>query len=184
VNLPTKREDRRGVTTIQGECQRVRAAVQLIDAGTGAQVWSDRYARPLGDVFAVRDELVGQIAGTLLGQGGPVMTDMVERARRKRPQNFDAYDYVRLAHAAYRRDKQGLAEVRAPLGKAIALDPSHPPAYWDLAWAYFNEALNGYSDEPARSLEQFHAAAEKMLALDPMDPYAHQFMAGASLRRA
>jgi tetratricopeptide (TPR) repeat protein len=49
----------------------------------------------------------------------------------------------------------------------------------DLAWAHFTEALNGYTDDPARSLEQFHAAAEKMVALDPMDPHA-QVLAGLS----
>jgi hypothetical protein len=55
-----------------------------------AQIWSERYDRPPGDVFAVRDELVGQIAGTLLGFGGPVPSDSIERARRKPPQNLDA----------------------------------------------------------------------------------------------
>ena len=158
---------------------RVRVAVQLIDAGTGAQVWSERYDRPLGEVFAVRDELVGQIAGTLLGLGGPVASDTAERARRKPPQNLDAYDYVQLSRAVFRRDKQGLAEVRALSEKAIALDPNYPRAYNNLAWASFDEALNGYSDDPARSLEQFHAAAEKMVELDPMDPEA-QVIAGLS----
>ena len=161
----------------------MRVAVQLIDAGTGAQVWSERYDRPLGDVFAVRDELVGQIAGTLLSYGGVVIADMVERARRKPPQNLDAYDYVQVAAAAFQVDKEGLAEVRALLDKAIALDPSYPAAYYRLAWAHFQEALNGYSDDPARSLEQFHAAAEKMVALDPMDPYA-QFISRPVLLQA
>lgn len=164
---------------LETDPERVRVAVQLIDAGTGAQVWSERWDRPLREVFAVRDELVQQIAGTLAGYGGPVMSASIERARRKPPQNLDAYDYVRLARAAYRSDKEILAEVRALLEKAIALDPSYPAAYLQLAWAHFNEALNGYSDDPARSLEQFHAAAEKMVALDPMDPDA-QFIAGMS----
>jgi TolB-like protein len=164
---------------LETDPERVRVAVQLIDAGTGVQVWSERYDRPLRDVFAVRDELVGQIAGTLLSYGGVVMADTVERARRKAPQNLDAYDYVQLAAAAFQTDKESLAEVRALLGKAIALDPSYPRAYYQLAWAHFQEALNGYSDDPARSLEQFHAAAEKMVALDPMDPSA-QVIAGLS----
>ena len=164
---------------LETDPERVRVAVQLIDAGTGAQVWSERWDRPLREVFAVRDELVQQIAGTLAGYGGPVMSASIERARRKPPQNLDAYDYVRLARAAYRSDKEILAEVRALLEKVIALDPSYPAAYLQLAWAHFNEALNGYSDDPARSLEQFHAAAEKMVALDPMDPDA-QFIAGMS----
>jgi class 3 adenylate cyclase/TolB-like protein/tetratricopeptide (TPR) repeat protein len=164
---------------LETDPERVRVGVQLIDAGTGVQVWSERYDRPLREVFAVRDELVGQIAGTLLSYGGVVMVDTVERARRKAPQNLDAYDYVQLAAAAFATDKDSLAEVRALLGKAIALDPSYPRAYYQLAWAHFQEALNGYSDDPARSLEQFHAAAEKMVALDPMDPGA-QFIAGLS----
>jgi TolB-like protein/Tfp pilus assembly protein PilF len=165
--------------SLETDPERVRVAVQLIDSSTGAQVWSERYDRPLGDVFAVRDELIEQIAGTLLGYGGPVMADSIKRAHRKPPQNLDVYDYVRLAAAAYKPSKEGLAEVRALLEKAIALDPTYPRAYLQLAWAHFNEALNGYSEDPARSLEQFHAAAEKMVALDPMDPHAH-FIAGMS----
>jgi class 3 adenylate cyclase/TolB-like protein/Tfp pilus assembly protein PilF len=164
---------------LETDPERVRVAVQLIDAGKGAQVWSERWDRPLNQVFAVRDELVGQIAGTVLGYGGPVMGDTVERARRKPPQNLDAYDYAQLARAAYRVTKEGTAESRALLEKAIALDPNYPDAYYLLAWGHFIDALNGYSDDPARSLEQFHAAAEKMVALDPMDPNA-QFVAGMS----
>ena len=165
--------------SLETDPERVRVAVQLIDAGTGAQIWSERYDRPAGDVFAVRDELVGQIAGTLLGYGGPVMGDTVERARLKPPQNLDAYDYARLASAAYRETKEGMAEVRALSEKAIALDPDYARAYFSFAWAHFTDALQGYSDNPARSLEQFHAAADKMVALDPIDPYA-QFMGGLS----
>jgi class 3 adenylate cyclase/TolB-like protein len=67
---------------LETDPERVRVAVQLIDAGTGAQVWSERWDRPLGEVFAVRDELVQQIAGTLLGYGGPVLGDRVERAQK------------------------------------------------------------------------------------------------------
>jgi class 3 adenylate cyclase/TolB-like protein len=165
--------------SLETDPERVRVAVQLIDAGTGTQIWSERYDRPLQDVFAVRDELVQQIAGTLLGFGGPVMADRIERTRRKPPQSLDAYDYVRLSNAAYRQDKEGLAEVRALSEKAIALDPNYAPAYINLAWAHFEEAINGYSDDPARSLEQFHAAAKKMVALDPMNPHA-QVLAGLS----
>jgi TolB-like protein/Tfp pilus assembly protein PilF len=164
---------------LETDPERVRVAVQLIDAGTGAQVWSERYDRPLGEVFAAQDELVEQIAGTLLGFGGPIVSDSIERARRKLPQNLDAYDYVRLAAAAWRQDKEGLAKVRALIEKAVALDPSYARAYVSLAWVLFDETLNGYSDNPARSLDQFHAAAEKAVALDPSDPHA-QFIVGLS----
>lgn len=70
--------------SLETDPERVRVAVQLIDTDTRAQVWSERWDRPLGEVFAVRDELVGQIAGTLLGWGGPVMADAVERRAASR----------------------------------------------------------------------------------------------------
>ena len=103
----------------------------------------------------------------MVARSWPTRSSALAESRRR---TLDAYDYVQLAAAAFRTDKESMAEVRALLEKAIALDPSYPRAYYQLAWAHFKEALNGYSDDPARSLEQFHAAAEKMVALDPMDP--------------
>jgi TolB-like protein len=39
----------------------VRTTVQLADATTGAEVWAERYDRPLRDVFALQDEIVRRI---------------------------------------------------------------------------------------------------------------------------
>jgi adenylate cyclase len=42
---------------------RVRVSSQLIEAETGHHVWADRFDRDLDDIFAVQDEIVGDIAG-------------------------------------------------------------------------------------------------------------------------
>ena len=166
--------------SLETDPERVRVAVQLIDAGTGAQVWSERYDRPLGRGVrgARRAGPADRGHAPGLWRAGHGRLDRARRAgsrRRTSTPTTTSGSPARLTGTI----KEGLAEVRALLGKAIALDPSYPRAYLQLAWAHFNEALNGYSDDPARSLEQFHAAAEKMVALDPMDPHA-QFIAGLS----
>ena len=43
----------------------VRIAVQLVDATTGANLWAERFDRPLHDIFAVQDEIVQKIVTTL-----------------------------------------------------------------------------------------------------------------------
>ena len=35
----------------------VRVTAQLIDAATGGHLWSERYDRPLKDIFALQDEI-------------------------------------------------------------------------------------------------------------------------------
>jgi adenylate cyclase len=44
---------------------RIRITAQLIDTGTEAHLWASRYDRELTDVFAVQDEIAGQIATSL-----------------------------------------------------------------------------------------------------------------------
>jgi TolB-like protein len=43
----------------------VRIAVQLVDATTGADLWAERFDRPLRDIFAVQDEIVQKIVTTV-----------------------------------------------------------------------------------------------------------------------
>jgi len=72
----------------------VRIAVQLVDAATGANIWAERFDRPLRDIFAVQDEIVQKIVTTVdlefkLGERG-----FPEYGRTHGTHNLDAFDYV------------------------------------------------------------------------------------------
>ena len=43
----------------------VRIGVELVDASTGTEIWTQRYDRPLKDIFAMQDEIVGKVVTTL-----------------------------------------------------------------------------------------------------------------------
>ena len=67
----------------------VRITAQLIDAATDSHLWSERYDRPLTDIFALQDEIVRQIVTTLklqltLREQGYLV--------RKTTDNLEAYD--------------------------------------------------------------------------------------------
>jgi adenylate cyclase len=53
--------------SLQTEDEQVRITAQLIDATTGNHVWSERYDRPLDDVFTIQDDVTHTIAASLAG---------------------------------------------------------------------------------------------------------------------
>jgi TolB-like protein/class 3 adenylate cyclase len=165
--------------SLQTDPERVRVTGQLIDGTTGAHVWSERYDRPLSEFFDLRDEITQQIAGTLTGHLGPLVTVTADVARSKPPGSLEAYDYYALARAAYGTSKEALAEVRRLSQKALDLDPCYARAWYFVAWSYFDEVLLGFSEDPAETSRLFHQAAEKALECDPMDSWTH-FIAGLS----
>jgi TolB-like protein/DNA-binding winged helix-turn-helix (wHTH) protein/Tfp pilus assembly protein PilF len=160
--------------SLQTDSDRVRVTAQLVDAATGANLWSERYDRPATDFFAVNDEVVGQIVGTLTGYSGPLAKAGAEAARRKHPESLRAYDYYLLAKTPYiRHDAAGMVEARRLLEKALALDPGLVRAWEVLAWTHFRDAYNGWSDDPNASWQAFHVAARTAASVDPMDGGAH-----------
>jgi adenylate cyclase len=71
--------------------QRIRVTAQLIDGHSGGHIWAERYDRELADIFAVQDDVTGQIVRTLeikLVDAGPAPPSRVET------DNPEAYDCV------------------------------------------------------------------------------------------
>jgi adenylate cyclase len=61
---------------------RVRITCQLIETASGTYVWAERYDRPLGDIFALQDEITLSVVGAI----EPSLRQAeIVRAKRKRP---------------------------------------------------------------------------------------------------
>ena len=56
--------------SIQHQADQLRVTAELIDAATGAQVWSERWDRPAQDLFSVQAEVADKVAASLGGNGG------------------------------------------------------------------------------------------------------------------
>jgi TolB-like protein/tetratricopeptide (TPR) repeat protein len=160
--------------SLQTDGTQVRITAQLIDASTGNHVWSERYDRPLDDIFALQDEVTQTVAASLAGQYGVVATAGREVARRKPPESLAAYDlYLIGLENKHLYTKQGNLNAQELARKAIKLDPGSARAYVLLAWAYNLEIDNGWTDSWQRSMDNWLAASKAALAADPSDAEAH-----------
>jgi TolB-like protein/class 3 adenylate cyclase len=154
--------------SIQRQGDNIRATGQLIDARTGAHLWSERWDRPAEDVFAVQTEVAEKVAAALGGDltMGQITRAELQRAKRMRPNDLTAYDYFLLGKelkTTFTNIDQGIEY----LTKAIALDPQLARAYTVRAWAHNFSIMFG--TDAATGLKQMFADAEKAVALDPQD---------------
>jgi adenylate cyclase len=151
---------------------RVRVTAQLIDATTGNHIWAERYERELDDIFALQDEITETIVAAVEPELGAVER---ERARRKPPDNLDAWGLYQRGLWLFYADptRGGMDEAKRLFQRACELDPGFAAAYAELAWTHESDIIRGLTDDPEASLEQAARAAEKAVALDARDPSAH-----------
>ena len=74
--------------------ERIRITAQLIDAATGMHMWAEHYDGVVADVFDLQDQITASVVGSIEPS---IRAAEIERARRKRPDNLDAYDLVMRA---------------------------------------------------------------------------------------
>jgi TolB-like protein/cytochrome c-type biogenesis protein CcmH/NrfG len=140
---------------------RVRINAQLIDAVGGNHLWAERFDRGMEDIFAVQDEVSGQIVEALAGR-------LTAPPPRNRPSNLEAYDLCVRARSLSQHTALAAREANLLLDRALELDPDYAEAHrllalnlW-LGWEFWGEAID---PTRARAVEE----AERAVALDPND---------------
>ena len=150
--------------------EHVRIAVQLINAATEQNLWSESYERDLRDVLALQKEVARDIVGEIRikltpqeqGQFGGV-----------RPINPEAYDhYLRGRFYLNRQNKADNEVAITALERAVATDPTFAAAYAELAQAYVWK-LFLFAPGDRQWEEKAFVATEKAIALDPDSAVAH-----------
>jgi TolB-like protein len=149
---------------------RVRITAQLNDVATGSHIWAERYDRDLADVFAVQDEITEAIVAAIEPQ---IYAAENIRARRKPPDNLDAWDLVMRALSHYWRvTRQDNVAAQALLEKSISIDSNYGHALGLLAASHMFSAHMGWSDIATVAPAAERAALAAILA-DSDDPWAH-----------
>ena len=153
----------------------VRITAQLVDATTGADLWAQRYDRPMRDIFSLQDEIVHRIVTTLdlqlaVSEHGISIT--------KRTDNLEAYDYFLRGiefHLFGNPTKETNEKARQMFQKAIELDPRYSDAYAELGWVLWEAQTSQWSRDP-HGLDQAMQFAQQSIVLDNANALAYSIM--------
>ena len=153
---------------------RLRITAQLIDAMTGKHVWAERYDREIADIFAVQDEVTEAIVGAVAPE---FLWVEAKRAQRKDPGQLDAWECVVRGRAhLWKISREEVAEARKLFERAIQLAPSGEFGMSDLAFVHFLEFYYRWSGSPEQSSNEMMRVAEKAVAVDDHDAWAHTML--------
>jgi adenylate cyclase len=156
----------------------MRVTAQLVDATKDQHLWSERYDRPLSEVFALQDEIRQKIVFALKVKLTP---EEQERFQRAPTNNLEVYDYwlrgwKSAFRALYERKKEANEQAQQMFEKATELDSQYAGAYAGLGWTYLLAWIYQWNRDRAQSLERAFELGQRAVALDDSLFLPHQLL--------
>jgi adenylate cyclase len=159
--------------SVQRDQNRVRVNAQLIDTGSGAHLWADRFEEDVADLFKLQDQVVARLANSL---GYELVKSEAEKdARSKSPDSVDLVmrGWALVWQEQQQRTKENNNAAEALFEQALKIDPNETDALAGDAYAYMLEYTRGWvaagTDYEAKILGQ----ADRAIALAPDNVWAY-----------
>ncbi len=148
---------------------------ELVDVGTGAQLWGERYTRNANDASLLQAAITRDVASQLRPQLSGSERESVAKVGTK---DAEAYRLYLKGRHYYEKtwtpeDLKAAAEF---FDKAVVQDPDYAAAYAGLADVYAIQGYMGYVSDPDL-LDKARSAARRALALDSQIPESHTALA-------
>lgn len=156
---------------------RVRATAQLIEAGTGRQVWADKFDATLDDIFDVQHQIATAVVGCLAPQ---IEKSEAQLVRAQVPQNLTAHGHARRAWTIISDgeemtpDPARRAAAMAAAAEAIVLDDGSALAWRTLSWGAWWDIYHGTAASVPDTLTEGIAAADRAIGIDATDHHARR----------
>ncbi|MBM6582080.1 hypothetical protein ILT44_17910 [Microvirga sp. BT689] len=148
---------------------RIRITAQLVDASTGVHLWAEHYDGLAEDVFDLQDQITASVVGSIQPS---IRTAEIERARRKRPENLDAYDLVmRALPYVWALEFEANKEAARLLDKALLLEPGYPLAIALAAWCRGQRIVYNWSKNLQEDRRETLRQAQMAAGLAHDDPF-------------
>src|SRR5436190_3790963 len=161
--------------------ERVRIAVQLVNAADGYHIWSETYDRTMEDIFAVQDDIaesvVEELRSRLLGDVSPKQVEAeVAEAVKGRAGDPEAQRLMMLARYFIDRiTPEDTAKAIKYLREAVDLDPEFALGWAELARDYAVQAGKAWVPfEHGYALSR--EAVDTALAIEPELAEAHALL--------
>ena len=162
-----------GAVTQIGTGIRVRA--RLVDAGSGSALWSKAYNGGLNDVFAIQDEIAGDVV-----QGLELETSSsLPESRRTAPEVLALTMQAKQLWNNEFDEKNG-TEMAALLEEALEIDPYYTPAMSWMVGANFKLRHEGVISSEEEN-ERWLKLAGRILAIEPDNAGVHNMFGWEAL---
>lgn len=158
---------------VDGSVQRagnaLRVTVQLIDATTSNELWSEKIDRSIDDVFAVQDQIAQSVAQHL-------DVRLHDRSSEYANLGTDAYlTFLKGRALEQSRKIEDLNDSIRQFSRAIELAPSFAPAFADLAFVkvLLADTLGTPSKDKDKLWPEVKTLVDRAIAIDPTggEPY-------------
>ncbi|MBR0717760.1 adenylate/guanylate cyclase domain-containing protein [Bradyrhizobium liaoningense] len=162
---------------IEGSVRRagtkVRVTAELIAPESGEQIWTGRYDRDIGDLFAMQDEITTNLSAALATE--------IFRAEASAPARLTtdvtAWDrFLKGLSHYYRQTKEDFDASIALFREAIALDPKLSIAYAYLVTIQIQSIQFGWIKGTRELWAEARMLAETSVRLDPRSSFAFQVL--------
>ncbi len=149
--------------------QKLRITVQLVNGKDGFQIWTERYAMNMEDVFAIQDEIAAQVVGKmellLLG------TEKAQPIVGRKTESVEAYQLYLLGKS-YLDQRMNIVAAQQCFAKAVTNDPKFASAYNGIAYAHVYSIIL-QNVRPHDGFPQAKEAVQRALALESDNAEAH-----------
>src|ERR1700730_12446560 len=164
---------------------RLRIAVQLVDAHSGAHLWAEIYDRTFRpeEIFELQDDLVPRIVSTVADTYGVLPRIMSEALRNRVPEQLTPYEAVLRSFAHFPRlSAVEHAAAQTGLERAVQQAPGYADGWAMLSMLYREEYTHGFNVKPD-AIGRAHAAARKAVEAAPSNHLAYHALAAAQFFR-
>jgi adenylate cyclase len=164
---------------IQGSVRRseskIRVTAELIRPESGQQLWTGRYDRDIGDLFALQDELTADLSGALAPE---IYRAEALHPARSSSTDLTAWDrFLRGLSHYYRQTQQDFASATALFREAIARDPTLAIARAYLATIMVQGVQYGWVKSTRELWSEAMSLAESSVRLDQRSSFAFSILA-------
>ena len=160
---------------------KVRIAVQLVDAGSGASLWAETYDRAFSAeaTLDLLDDVVPRIVATIGDTQGILAHSMTEALRNRDPESLTPHEAL-LRSFGFHQHVSAAEQLigRTALEHAVKLAPDQADCWAMLSWLYRAEYTHNYNPQPD-SMDRSLEAARRAVSLAPSNQLAQAALASA-----
>jgi adenylate cyclase len=155
----------------------LRITAQLIDAGTDAHIWAEKYNGTVDDVFDIQEKVSRSIVDALKLK---LTTKENKQISERRIDNVHAYDcYLRARRELNKWNEASFDKAKKHIENALDIMGSNPVLFGAMGYVYWNYANLGI--DPAINYQKAEEYANKSFALDPGSTAAHLVLANIKI---